>query len=311
MWDMTPKKILVAVESADCDAALELAASEARHRGCGVHLVHVNQPAFGSASAADAVSVIADQMQRIGAAVLNDAGAKLEVLLVDDELPVSTELCHGAVIPTLVTESAHACLVIMQHRGMGTDGNTAVMSMVNGVAARAHVPVIAVPSSWRPDAAVESVVTVGVENVAISAEVVRVAVEEAARSAAQLRLVHAFTPTETGDANLNRAAAEQEARRQELELSHAYAEQVLDGPEILIGVVAVPAPPAQALLEQASGSTLLIVGRRHPRLPIVSHLGPITRAVLRWSPVPVMVVDPVTPQDIHTPARELSHVTIP
>lgn len=312
MWDMTPRKILVAVESADCDAALELAASKARRRGCGVHLIHVNQPAFGSAAAADAVVLLADQMQRIGTTVLNESGAKLEQLLIDDdELTVSTELCHGPVVPTLVAESVHACLVIMQHRGMGPEGGTAVMSIVNGVAARAHAPVIAVPSFWRPDPEVEAVVSVGVENISISAEVVRVALEDGARSAAQLRLVHAFTPTETGDANLNRVAAQQEARKFERELADAYADLLDSSPEVLTGIVAVPARPADTLLEQAKASTLLVVGRRHPRLPIVSHLGPVTRAILRWSPIPVMVVDPVTPEGIHSPTRALSNVAIP
>ena len=35
MWDMEPRKILVAVDS-DCDAALRYAVAEARRRGCRV-----------------------------------------------------------------------------------------------------------------------------------------------------------------------------------------------------------------------------------------------------------------------------------
>lgn len=312
MWDMTPRKILVAVETAECDAALEFAAAEARRRRCGVHLIHVNQPTFGGASALDTMVVLAGQLQRIGGAVLAEASTKLEELLIDDDdLTVSTELCHGPVVPTLVAESSHACLVVMQHRGMGADGATAVMSIVNGVAARAHAPVIAVPSTWQLDHAAVPAVTVGVEEVSVSAEVVRVALEEADRSDARLRLLHAHTPARTGDANLDRVAAEDESRRIERELGEAYADLLARFPEVPADLVAVPARPTDALLDQAKESTLLVVGRRQPRLPIASHLGPITRAVLSWSPIPVMVVDPVAPEGTPPPPSELSSAAIP
>ena len=311
MWDMTPRKILVAVESADCDAALEFAAAEARRRRCGVHLIHVNQPNFGGAASLDTMVVLAGQLQRIGSVVLGHASTRLEELLIDDDLTVSTELCHGPVVPTLVSESIHACLVVMQHRGMGPDGATAVMSIVNGVAARAHAPVIAVPSTWRLDPAAAPAVTAGVEDVSVSAEVVRVALEEADRSDARLRLVHAHSPMRTGDADLDRVAAEDESRRIERELAEGYATLLGAFPEVPTDIVAVPNRPIDALLEQAEVSTLLVVGRRQPRLPVSSHLGPITRAVLSWSPVPVMVVDPVTPKGTPAPASELAGAAIP
>src|SRR5687767_9984163 len=55
--------------------------------------------------------------------------------------------------------------------------------------------------------------------------------------------------------------------------------------------------PADALLGLADDSAVVVVGRRHPRTPLPSHIGPVTRAVLRWSPVPVLVVDPVASDD--------------
>jgi nucleotide-binding universal stress UspA family protein len=294
---MTPRKILVAVESADCDAALQLAAAEARSRRCGVHLIHVNQPAYGGAGTPDHTAVVSGQLQRIGATVLGDASAKLDHLLIDDdELTVSTELCHGAVVPTLVAESIHASLVIMQHRGMGPAGDTSVMSVVHGVAARAHAPVVAVPGTWELDREAVPVVTVGVEDVAISAQVVRVALDEADRNDARLRMVHVYTPPQTGDPDLDRVAAVADARKIERELTAAYADLLAGRPEVPTELVVVPGRPVEALLEQARDTMLLVVGRRHPRLPIVSHLGPVARALLRWSQVPVLVVDPVTPE---------------
>jgi len=311
MWDMKPRKILVAVESAECDAALELAAQEARRRRCGVHLMHVMHPVYVG-STLDTTVILAGQLQRLGATIVGDAAAKLEHLIIDDDdLTVSTELRHGAVVPTLVAESVHACLVIMQHHGMGPEGGTPVMSTVNGVAARAHVPVVAVPSAWRPDREAVPVVTVGVEDVHISAEVVRVALEEADRSDARLRLVHLHYPWPTGDADRDTEAANEESRRLEAELSEAFAGVLSSYPEVPADVLVLQACPAEGLVEQASESTLLVVGRRHPRLPIRSHLGPVARAVLRWSPIPVMVVDPVASEGTIPQAPGLATATNP
>ena len=49
------------------------------------------------------------------------------------------------------------------------------------------------------------------------------------------------------------------------------------------------APPTEALLDAADRSTLLVLGRRHHRLPLGSHLGPVARAVLGHSTAPVLI----------------------
>jgi len=43
MLDMEPRRILVAVDSTS-EAALGCAVAEARRGGCGLHLVHINDP---------------------------------------------------------------------------------------------------------------------------------------------------------------------------------------------------------------------------------------------------------------------------
>lgn len=312
MREMNPRKILVAVESAECDAALELAAQEAHRRRCGVHLMHISSPVYAGSSAVDTTAVVAGELQRLGTKVLGDAATKLEHLIVDDDdLTVSTELQHGVVVPTLVGESTHASLVIMEHHGMGPEGGTPVLSIVNGVAARAHVPVVAVPHSWRPDREATAVVTVGVENVSISAEVVKVALEEADRSDSRLRLVHTHNPLVTGQQKRDSEAVDEESRRLESELAESFAEVLRGYPKVPTEVLVLPGRPAEGLLGQARESTMLVVGRRHPRLPVASHLGPVARAVLRRSPVPVMVVDPATPKGSHSQARDVPTAAIP
>jgi nucleotide-binding universal stress UspA family protein len=297
MWDMSPRKVLVAVESAECDAALAYAAAEARRRRCGVHLVHVAPPVYGGALArADSVKMLNGELHRIGTKVLADASIKVEhELSDDDDLTVSTELCHGAVVPSLVTESIHACLVVVQHRGMGVDGCPPVMSVTNGVAARAHTPVVAVPAGWRPAPEAVPMVTVGVEDAETSAEVVRIALGAASRANGRIRLVHACDTRQEGDPSVAGLVDVETARRLRAELSEGLADILSAHPDVPVEMVVSEGEPAEALLMLVTDSDLLVVGRRHPRLPLASHLGPVARTVLRWSPIPVLVVDPVTP----------------
>ena len=66
-------------------------------------------------------------------------------------------------------------------------------------------------------------------------------------------------------------------------------------------VVARHQRPADALVDESRRASLLVIGRRDPRLPHGSHIGPVARAVLRRSECPVMVID--TAEDTPT-ARE-------
>ena len=314
MWDTTPRKVLVAVETSSCDAMLAHAAQEARRRRCGIHLVHVIAPVLGGGRSLDSLVVLNGELHHRGRAILAEAAHRLEDLLLDDdELTVSTELGHGAVVPTLVQESAHACLVLLQHRGMGPEGETRTFSVTNGVAARSHVPVVAIPESWRPPpAGTVPVVTVGVGDVRAAPLVVEAAVEAAERADARVRVVHAWGEHGGPDPAIHPDAADEESRRRHGEISQSFADVLTSWPEVPVEIVVVRSSAVEALLHQAVDSTLLVVGRRHPRLPISAHLGPVARVVLRWSPVPVLVVDPVqVGPDGDVLRRDLSTAAIP
>jgi nucleotide-binding universal stress UspA family protein len=286
MWDIKPRRILVAVEDSECDAAMEYAVREAKLRRCGVHLIHVVPLVVGRGNGLDPLVVINGQLHYQGRKILGDAATKFEHLLSDEDLSVSTELCHGHVVATLVEESAHASLVVVQHRGMGPAGHTPVLSVTTGVAARSHVPVVAVPASWQPPGAdVPPIVTVGVDDDGETARLIRVAAEQAERLGARLRVLHAGEDLELPD--------------------------VLDGfPELPVEFVVSPGEPDEVLLDRAADTSLFVLGRRHPRLPLGQHLGPVVRTVLRRSPVPVMVVDPGS-HDFPEFSHDLATAVIP
>jgi nucleotide-binding universal stress UspA family protein len=268
MLDVRPRMILVAVESTDGDAALRYAAQEARQRRCGVHVIHVLPPTLGGSGQVDSVVLTDGELRLRGREVLRTAAGRLEVLLRHDELAVSTELCHGAVVPTLIHESSAASLVVVQHRGMGPGEHSPVLSVTTGVAARSHAPLVAVPAGWQqPDPERELVVTVGVGDDRENDNLVDMAAAEALRMGALLRIVHA------GD-------------------RLSLHDLVTDFPDIPFKYVNSMDEPVDALLACAPDTTLFVVGRRHPRLPLGQHLGPVVRTLLRLSPVPVMVMDP-------------------
>ena len=271
MWETTPRKVLCAVETAECQAALEYAGAEARRRRTGVHLVHVEPPAYGGSAAQGETKWIGDR-------ILAAATRSLERLLTGAGLPVSGELARGLVGETLVAGSAYSCLVVLQHRGTGYADGPAILS-VQEVVAGALAPVVAVPADWRAASSPDSVVvTVGVVDRARSARVVREALYLAEMAEARLRLVHAVDLKFSADRP---------------DLMSDFGDVLAERPGVSVETVVVHASATTALLRQARDSHLLVVGRHRPRIPANPHPDPVNHALLRLSPVPVMVVDPL------------------
>jgi nucleotide-binding universal stress UspA family protein len=275
MWDMEPRKILVGVDS-EYEAALQYAVAEAERRGCGIHLVHVDRVGTWSTTVFEEVSLVEDELRRPGASLLAAAAARAEKLLDeqapdDGRLSVSTEVTHGSVVGALHSLSRHACVVVLQHAGMGAAGETSTLSVTAGVAAVAHCPVVAVPDSWQPKTDPSGTVVVGVEDPARDRALLDAALHEAARRGARLRVVRA--PRDPDDPSPD----------------------VLDlGPtEVPVDVVVQPGSPAQVLLEHATSGALVIAGRHHRKHVVGAPLGRTVRDLLRHCAVPVMVVDPV------------------
>ena len=146
MRDMIPRKVVVGVVTADCLPTLQAAAQEAARRRCGVHLLHVLQPVYVSHPQIEELELIAGELQRAGAEVVDQAADSLERLMPED-LVVRTEVCHGAVVSSLVEVSAHACLLVVRHR----EERRRFLSITQAVAARAQCPVLVVPPTWHSE----------------------------------------------------------------------------------------------------------------------------------------------------------------
>lgn len=275
MWDSRPPKVLVAVDSADCEAVLQFAVAEVARRGCGLHLVHVARPALFHACALDDVCLVEDELRLAGHVELEAAAERAQGLIDerspdDERLSISTELTHGSVVGALQALSRHAGLLVMEHHGMGVDGETASLSVTAGVAAVAHCPVVAVPDHWRPHGATEADVVVGIEDPVRDVALFQAAVAEARRRDGRLRVLvvpSGDTAVATGDLDV-------------------------EGAGLPVDIVVGTGSPAGALLHDAQDAGLLVVGRHHRRHVVGATLGRTARALLRESPVPVLVLDP-------------------
>lgn len=294
MLELEPHKVLVGVDAeADAESALRFAAREAVRRECGVHVVHVLHPLYvGPPELAD-LTMINGELRRAATEVVVRASRRLEEL-VEGAVPVSTEIVHGTVVASLVECSEHASLVVLQHQEMGQRRHhIGTLSITNGVAARAHAPVVAVPDGWLPEEGRAEVISVGVETLPASAPLVRAALGRAAETGARVRLVHAWWFSDTyddlvfaGQAGVERSG---QIRR---EVAEDLAVLLGEHPDVPTQLVVEHAHPADALVLESREATLVVVGRHDPKLPLGSHLGPITRAVLDGSTCPVLVVAP-------------------
>ncbi len=293
MLPIEPRKILLCVSPGeDFEAALDYAVTESARRGCGIHLALAVRPVWvGPPDVAD-LRLVDGEWRKYGTDFLIECERRV-TRAVGPDVTVSTEITHGSVVPALVDVSQNAALVVMQHHRMDHARHVPTLSVTNGVAARAHAPVVAVPDAWREGARHRDIVAVGVEDAVTSAHVVEWAFEEARRLGGTVRLVRGwhFSPAFDADVFEGQAGLVQSAYERE-EMRRDFAEITERFAEVPCEVVAVHGQAADVLVEQSHEVRRLVVGRHEPTLPIGSHLGPVARAVLNHSACPVVVVDP-------------------
>jgi len=285
----TSNRIVAAIAGEDSGPVLQFASKEAIRSGSDLHLVHVVKlpPLLRKGDE------VAENSARVHAALVLDRASRTAADLVARRASISQELIeqsHG-VVNDIVARSVGARMVVLQHRRIAgirlTHGST-----THGVAARAHAPVVSVPHDWRPAGPAHRRVTFGVQSASRSDDTLRVAFELAAERGDGLRVVHAWwlangydTPAVGDDVR-----ADWDRRFRAALAPHLEELRALD-PTVDVDVQVRHAPTDVALEEAAADSDVLVIGRRHSRLPTGSHLGPVTRFALQSSTVPVVVVD--------------------
>ena len=288
-----PNRIVAAVGADGAegvDSLLHFAADEAVRTGADLHLVHVmTMPP----SLPEAYVVAYEGARELGTAIL-EAATHTATSLVSGQVPVTSELVdHGYwTVRDLVERSADARLVVLQHRNLTALRRIASGSTTYGVAARAHTTVVSVPEGWRPPDQPFGRVTVGVHDAARADDALRVGFELARERRARLHVVHAWWLTNGYDTVVVDDDMRQEfSDRFRAELAPHVDALRTEFAEVEVETEVLHARSAVALTTASETSDLLVLGRRHPTLPIGSHLGSVARAVMRFSVCPVAVVE--------------------
>jgi nucleotide-binding universal stress UspA family protein len=277
--------VVLAVGAEGYDASLAFAIAEARRTKRPLHLVHVLEMPAGDAY----VGVYGGALDTANA-TLADATAKAEELAGTD-VPVTAELIDsGWVVDDLVLRTEGASMLVLQHRALSRVKRVFVHSMVHGVAGRAHVPVFSVPEGWDPQREPTGVVTVAVQDPVEAPAILRAGFAEARARGARLVALHAWWLASGFDVVVVDGSVRDEwAARSREEMQPVLTPLRQEFPDVEVTIEVRHAPPVEAVLDAAEASDLLVVGRRHHRLPIGSHLGPVVRAALDHGTCPVLV----------------------
>jgi nucleotide-binding universal stress UspA family protein len=221
------------------------------------------------------------------AAVAEDARPGIEV---------EQELVVGSPIAVLGDEARRAQLVVIGDRGMSRVEGLLVGSVAVALAAHAACPVVVVRWAERESAGTDRLpVVVGVDGSAISDAAVAFAFDAAAAREVPVVAVHTwsgmvFEPTAV-PMGIDWAAIENAERdllaRQLTGWSQKY-------PDTVVEQLVTRDRPAHALLEQAAGAQLVVVGSRGRGEFAGLVLGSVGNALVHRSPCPVAIVRPDT-----------------
>jgi nucleotide-binding universal stress UspA family protein len=215
---------------------------------------------------------------------------------------VTTDVLHGSVAATLCALAEHAPEIVLQHHRMTHPHHIPTLSVTNGVAARAQVPVVGVPDIWHEpglggDVAARtgttpSTVVVGVEDAGVSGAVVATAFESAQLLGAEVRMVRAWRHPPYGDFTGSEALAAAEHEALVAAIRRDFEDVAAQYPDVRHEFVVAGGPAADVLVAESRQARLVVVGRHSPLLPLGSHLGPVTRSVLGHAVCPVRVTQP-------------------
>ncbi len=211
-------------------------------------------------------------------------------------LEVRTELASGDPAWVLSDTAEQAELLVLGPSGMGGAPRGALGSTAAElVSRRAGVPMVVVRGAAPPEQPelATGPAVVGVDGSPASSEAIAFAYDFAARHGVELVAVHAWS-----DLPLDPFARVQDWERGWDEvrtdaadvLAQSLAGEMEQYPDVSVRRVITPARPAQALLEEAEGASMLIVGS-HGRGPVRRLvLGSVSHAAVHHASCPVAVV---------------------
>ncbi|MGZ5403415.1 MAG: universal stress protein, partial [Nocardioides sp.] len=239
----------------------------------------------------------------IGASILGRAESAAREIAPDVEVEAWLE--QGSRTLELTRAAQHAPLLVVGRTERSTIERLITGDTGSGVAAKASVPTVSVPSGWEP--ADVRVVLVGIKSRTHAETLLGQAFALASEYGARVRALHAWRLSSEYDdiiADHTRAAEWTARSERELELLLGPWREAF--PDVPTETVVVHGHPAYALVAASRDADLLVIVRRPRDIPALRHLGGTGRSVLRAAACPVHVVPPeaVTGPDFAALASE-------
>ena len=219
-----------------------------------------------------------------------DDGAALARSLAPD-VEVTPTVVTGQLVPALLAETADARLVVLGSGRRFDATRVRLGSVAAHVSAHATCPVIVARSQVTGELATASGragIVVGVDGSAISEAAIAFAFEEASWRGLGLTVVHAWQmsrmPVTFDVAEATREAAEERV------LAEALAGWSEKYPDVQVMSRLVRDHPARALMEEAMGAVLLVVGSHGRGRFAEMVLGSVSQVVLRHASTSIAIV---------------------
>ena len=287
------KPVVVGYDGSEqAKAALAVAVSEAVSRDVPVRIVHAFTPPMGGAGLGYGVILPADALENMRDGIAQHLEADAEKMRAEHPgVRIETSVVVGNAAAAVLEEAKDASLVVVGTRGLGGFRGLLLGSTSNQITAHAPCPVMVV----RAEASqVADRVVVGLDGSDLSQAALAWAFDYASRHRLALTAVHAWTmpsfdllAAPAGPAPVDVETIMEEEQRSLAESLAGFTDRY---PDVTVDKRVVRENPAKALLAAADGAAVMVVGT-HGRGEVLSALlGSVSQAVLRSSPVPVVVV---------------------
>ncbi|MEJ2853697.1 MULTISPECIES: universal stress protein [unclassified Saccharothrix] len=282
--------VVVGVDgSASALSAVAWAAREARRHRVPVKLVHAYLvPTRGYPEIVLTGHEVRRALEEQGKRWLAEAEAAARAA---DDVEVEVALEHSGAAGAMVWESERARLVVLGSRGLGGFTGLVVGSVAVAVAAHGKCPVVVVRGEDHADGPV----VVGVDGSPASEEAVDFAFEAASARGVPLKAVHAWTDFLVDGAYGSRLAVDwaQVEAAEERVLAERLAGRSEKYPDVVVQRLVVRDRPVRALLAEAEGAGLLVVGSRGHGGFTGMLLGSTSQALVHHATCPLAVVRPI------------------
>jgi nucleotide-binding universal stress UspA family protein len=201
---------------------------------------------------------------------------------------LSTEVYEGDATTALLEHLDHGRMLVVGKRGLGVIPRMLVGSTSLAVAGRSPVPVAVVPTGWRPDEHSSAPVVLGVDPTRTGKHLLHLAFRRAERLGVPLVAVHGWEAPSSLWTDSPVDEWEREAHEQFLEVLEPW--RLRFGAVELRPVTSSHHPAIAVLAEAEKGAQVVVLGRHASSRFTGFVFGSVTRAVLHYSEVPVLVV---------------------